>query len=173
MSNGCAPKIHLRGVKPYTTTWCLGHRPLLCKELVFIWILLPILLIPWKTHSIFRNSLWHPGAYAPVIVFKINFFLKTLRKNLKFFGHKHMQVFNNLAKFRKEITLYLVREKMTKSVAEIRFKNTFFKARILSFLHRPRKMLFPAKFCTNVEHLYIFVPNCFQIFLRCFHIFLF
>ena len=35
--------------------------------------------------------------------------------------------------------------KKTKSVAKIGFKNTFFKAQILSILHRPQKVLFPSK----------------------------
>ena len=97
--------------------------------------------------------------------FKIKKNMKTLRKNLKQFGQKHMHVFNIRTKFQKQMTLCVVYTKKTKSVAEMRFENTFFKPQILSFLHRPQNLLFPSKIFTSVEYLYMFVPNLFLFYL--------
>ena len=62
--------------------------------------------------------------------------------------------------------------KKTKSVAEMRFKNTFFLTRICLFCTGHKNCYFLSKFFTSVHYLYMFVSNCFQIFSKYFHIFL-
>ena len=62
-------------------------------------------------------------------------------------------------------------KKKTKSVAEMRYINIFSKHRFCHFCTDHKKCYFLRNFCMNVENLYIFVPNYFQTFSKCFHIF--
>ena len=97
--------------------------------------------------------------------------MKTLRKNLKKIGHKHIQVFNTRTKIRQEIILFVpCTKRQICGLKNVPF-NTTFCQRFCLFCTGHKMYSFLSKFYMSVKYLYMFVPNFFQIFSKRFHIF--